>query len=104
MMAHCVNDEFMVLENSQDNAKAVQMSEGCAAKTSDFIKTTPAVFARATVARSTPARILCPMVSPQLLKSQSQSPSPSPFTITIHHPQSQSGHNLNHHHNRNDCL
>ena len=101
-MAHCVNDEFMVLENSQDNAKAVQMSESCAAKTSDFIKTTPAVFAGATVARSTPARILCPMVSPQLLKSQSQSPSP----FTIHHPQSQSqsGHNLNHHHNRNDCL
>ena len=56
----------MVLENNQDNAEAVQTSESCAAKTSDFIKTTPAVSAGATVARSASARFPRPMVFPCL--------------------------------------
>ena len=63
----------MVLEDSQDNAEAVETSESYTANASDFIEATPArpeatpaVSAGATVAISASARFHCPMVSPWL--------------------------------------
>ena len=62
-----VNDEFMEIEDSQENDDATQMSETYAAISSDFIGATPAVSAGETSARfTTSTRFPCPMVSPRL--------------------------------------
>ena len=59
-----VNDEFMVLEDSQDNAEVVETSDRTPA--CSVPEATPAVSAGATVARSASERVLHCMVPPQL--------------------------------------